>query len=471
MEQARLIVKALADAGHQAYIVGGAVRDLLLGKSSQDIDIATSASADEIRQAAAAHGWGTVEVGAAFGVIIVVVGETTYDVATFRAETYGEDSHRPEQVQLGVSLTEDLQRRDFTMNAMALDIDGNIIDLFGGRDDIAAKLIRTVGNPYERFAEDALRMFRAARFAACFGFRLDPAAQAAFSPNLARVAGLSVERVRNELQATLIAPWASVGLKIMMVTGLLAAECRNTEQRVARSVPILPELGRLPGLPQNARYHKYDVWTHTLATVDNVPAAAALRWAALLHDVAKGWPGVRTVNKYGQPSDPGHERVGAEVAEQILLRLKVSSAVTGQVAWLIRRHLILPVPEEKKVLGWLRRLARDFRNIREFRQQVDQLLELHRADRLAGHTMPDIETLDRVKELVAAICRQVPFYPGQLSISGKEIAARLGTGPQVGKFQLNLLERIQTGELANTRDSLLAALTARLKRQPVSNQD
>lgn len=464
METARTILATLNAAGYEAYIVGGAVRDLLRGVQPVDIDIATSAVPDRVIALAVSKGWKAITVGAAFGVVAVVAAGQSYEIATFRSEKYGTDSHRPEIVELGVSVREDLARRDFTINAMAMDFSGKIIDLFKGQDDLAAGVIRAVGNPQERFAEDGLRMFRAARFAARFNFSLEPDTFRAIPANLERVNGLSVERVRNEIEKTLLAKFASQGLAILLKTGLIATSCRARNQRQAYTVPILPELCHLEGLPQNPRYHLYDVWRHTLAVIDLAPCDSVLRWSALLHDIAKGCPEVRTLNREGQPSDPGHDKVGAEMAATILKRLRVERHLSERVVWLIRHHLVLPVAEPKAILKWLKRLAEGFKNELQFQAALTQLFALHAADRLGGHTKPDIDGLNAVKEITKAILGKVPFFPTQLMLSAREIATKLGGGPEISRFQQNLLTRIQAGQLENEPAVLMAALDARRRR-------
>lgn len=464
METARKIMAALAAAGHEAYIVGGAVRDILRGVQPVDIDIATSAVPERIAGIAEKQGWKAIMVGAAFGVVAVVAVGRNYEIATFRSERYGIDSHRPESVELGVSLAQDLARRDFTINAMALAADGRIIDLFGGREDLTAGIIRAVGTPRERFAEDGLRMFRAARFAARFNFTLEVDTFKAITANLERVSGLSVERVRNEIEKILLADFAVQGLDILLKTGLLATRCQARDQRQVQAVPILPELCHLDGLPQNPRYHLHDAWQHTMDVVALAPCDLVLRWAALLHDIAKGWPGVRTVNNEGQPTDPGHDKAGAAAAVQILRRLRVERHTAERVVWLIRHHLIFPSAEGKAVLKWLRRLAEGFKNESQFQTALLQLFALHEADRLGGHTQPDIDGLCAVKKVTQTILSEVPFFPAQLVLSARDIAAKLGSGPEVGRFQQNLLTRIQAGQLLNEPAALAAALNARVRR-------
>lgn len=464
METARRIMAVLAAAGYEAYIVGGAVRDLLRGVSPKDIDIATDAVPADIMAVAGGQGWKAVPVGAAFGVVAIVAEGRTYEVATFRTERYGADSHRPAAVTLGVSLAEDLARRDFTINAMAMDSGGAIIDRFGGQEDLAAGIIRTVGRPEARFAEDGLRLFRAARFAAQLGFALASDTYSAIPASLGRVNGLSVERVRMEVEKTLQAEFAAQGLAIMMQTGLLAARCQAREQGQAHAVPVIEELCHLDGLAQNPRYHRLDAWQHTLAVVALTPREPVLRWAALLHDVAKGWPAVRTVNREGQPADPGHDKAGAAAAAAILDRLRAERPLRERVAWLIRHHLLFPAAERAAVLKWLKRLTGEFTAAEQFKAALSQLFALHKADRLGGHTEPDLAGLEAVQTIARALLDEVPFFVSQLALSGREIAAKLGSGAAVGLFQQDLLMRIQSGQLVNDHNTLLAALAARVRR-------
>lgn len=465
METAKKIIGKLEAAGYRAYIVGGVVRDIVCGVAPEDIDIATEAEPEQIIAIAQSQCWKAIPIGIAFGVVAVVAEGRAYEIATLRSERYGVDSHRPETVTLGVSLEQDLARRDFTINAMAMDVSGQIIDLFGGRKDLAAGVIRAVGNPRQRFTEDGLRMFRAARFAARFGFELEEQTLQAIPVALPRVNGLAVERVRSEIEKTLLAEYAVQGLTILQKTGLLSANCQTREQGETYQVPILPELARLVNLPQNPRHHLHDVWQHTLEVVALAPCTPILRWAALLHDVAKGWPEVRCLNKEGQPSDPGHDKIGAQAAVSILSRLKVEPQIVARVAWLIRHHLFFPEVEEKAVMKWLKRLLdKRFKTAGDFAEAISQLLALHEADRLGGHTHPDITGLHEVRLLVQGILRDIPFFPAQLAVSGREIAAKLGCGLQVRDFQENLLNRIQAGQLPNTPAALQAALEARARR-------
>lgn len=469
IKQAKAIISALTEQGHSAYIVGGAVRDHILGKSPDDIDIATDAHPSEIRQIARSSGWKTIEVGAAFGVIVVLVQGTPYEVATYRSEVYGDDSHRPVSVTFCPALYDDLARRDFTMNALAMDASGGIIDHFGGLADIRQQIIRTVGEPERRFAEDGLRMLRAARFAAQLGFNVEKATCQAMEKTLSRVAGLSVERVRTEIEKILLADYPEQGLDILLQSGLMVQSCRSREHGRDAVVPVLPELVHLAGLPQNPLFHYYDGWGHTLAAVKNTPKDLTLRWAALLHDVAKGWEGVRIINKKGAYSDPGHDVKGAQLAADITKRLKLPCEQGKRIVWLIRNHMRIPAAEYQAALKWLRRLSRDFSRPKDMEEAVGQLLTLHYADRIGGHVEPDIEHWEAVFSLTRQIWRQIPFFPPQLAVSGQEIAAKLGAGRQVGLCQQDFITRIQAGALQNTKNSLLAALDAKARRSKMKN--
>lgn len=464
MKQARRILEVLTQAGWQAYMVGGAVRDLLLGINHIDVDICTDAQPEEIRALMAAQGWKTSEVGAQFGSVLVVVDGIPYDVTTFRREEYGADSHRPERVEWGASLLEDLSRRDFTINTLCLDVRGDLHDPFGGLDDLRLGRIRAVGDANVRFAEDGLRMFRAARFMAQFGFSLDKEIFPAIVANRERVRGLSVERVRNELEKTLLAKYAGKGLHVLRVTGLLGETCRARNEGAEEAVPILPEVLHLYQLPQNPRHHRLNVWRHVLETVEGIEPQLVLRWAALLHDVAKGLPGVRSVNGQGEWTDHRHDMVGTQLAEAALHRLRVDPVVARRVVWLVRNHMHSPALTGKSITRWLRKRAVCFRTPQELEEAVGQLFALYWADARATRTLPN-GSLENLLQEMQPVMREIPFFISQLAVSGGEIAAVLGAGPQVRAFQQDLLRRIQSGELRNEAASLRQALEARARRQ------
>lgn len=458
-----MLLTALTSAGYESYLVGGAVRDILLQIKPQDFDIATTALPEDICKVAHHAGWKCHKFGMNFGVLVISINGMGIEVATLRGEKYGQDAHRPECVWFTNNIEDDLARRDFTVNAMAIDAQERLIDLFGGQRDLKNKVLHTVGNPEARFGEDALRMFRACRFVAQLGFDLADDAYSAISRNLHRVNGLSVERITQELNKTLMAPFAGIGLDILVTTKLAATVCHGKEHGFAKLVQVLPELEHLVDLPQNMRYHRFDVWQHTLATVSGVPSNFILRWAALLHDVGKGLAGVRTINKEGQPADFGHEKVGAELAADILARLRVKPIMVKRIKWLIANHMRFGfhMLQRRKVSArWVRHEAQSgqFRSQAELAEGYSQLLELCLSDIRASRAKPDtIHTALQYGKLLQDIAKNMPVHTADLAISGDDLVDILGKGKQIGCFMRSALQRVQEETLVNEHQALKKA--------------
>lgn len=463
----RRVMEIISGAGYEVYVVGGAVRDMLLGREPKEYDICTSACPVAVLTLAAENGIKAYKKGAAFGVVAWILEGQEIEICTFRTELYGDDAHRPEKVEFVWALEDDLARRDFTVNAIAMRPDGRIEDPFGGQADLKAGILRAVGDPEERFEEDALRMFRACRFVAEYGFRLALGTKEAIARSLDRVAGLSVERVRDEIDKTLQAEFAAKGLELLRDTGLLATTCRGRVNGRTVALPVLPEVSRLAGVEQNPEYHQLDVWEHTLRVVAGVPSDPVLRWAALLHDVAKGLPGTRCVNRRGLPADYGHAGRGAEITREILERLRFSPSFVRRVTWLVRHHMNHPRPTEQAVMKWLRRLASDFHGRTALLEAVEQSLVLRKADILGGKVDPArvLAENERLREVVAKVTSQVPFYAEDLAISGGEVAELVGRGPQVKQVMDDLVVRIQGGHLENEPAALKEAVRKRAWRK------
>lgn len=240
-------------------------------------------------------------------------------------------------------------RRDFTVNAMAMDRSGRLYDAFDGLSDIAGKRLRTVGDAGERFSEDALRLFRACRFVAQLDFTADSSLVEGMESAFPRVSGLSLERVRQEVDRLLVSKHAARGMDLLVRSSLARCSCRIKEKGAYTEVPILPELSHLVGLPQQKEFHKYDAWYHTLAVLEAASPELLLRWAVLLHDVAKGMPGIRAIRK-GRLTDYGHDKKGAEMARDILTRWRRSPAFTEEVVWLVENHMrfhFLPIHRKR----------------------------------------------------------------------------------------------------------------------------
>jgi tRNA nucleotidyltransferase/poly(A) polymerase len=464
-------MQIISEAGYEVSVVGGAVRDMLLSREPKEYDICTDACPRAVMTLAAENKIKAYRKGAAFGVMAWILEGEEIEIATYRTEIYGKDAHRPEKVEFVWALEDDLARRDFTVNAMAMNLRGEIFDPFGGRKALEEKILRAVGDPEERFEEDALRIFRACRFVAEYGFRIEDETREAIVYALPRVAGLSVERVRDEIEKILLAPEAVKGLRLMQETGLFSTACRCRSCGSEEIVPVLPELDRLVGIEQNPAYHSFDVWEHTLRVVENITPEPLLRWAALLHDIAKGTPGVRRLNKHGLPADYGHARVGAEIAFNIMNRLRMPPSFTGQVAWLVREHMDFPAPTEEAVVKWLKRLSSGISGRKELTEATRQSLILRGADLLGGKVDSEETVRENViLENIVQLCLiKVPFYVEDLVISGGEVASLVGRGPQVKQMLNILLERVQNGDLPNQQAALREAVRKKALRMGITD--
>ncbi len=340
----------LREAGHQAYFAGGCVRDLLLGVTPKDYDVATSATPDEI----VALFPKTFSVGAHFGVILVCTPQAdapdiATEVATFRNDGAYSDGRRPDAVRFSTSPEEDVLRRDFTINGMLLDparfaetgdVAAATLDFVHGREDLAAGIVRAIGQPKLRFAEDKLRMLRAVRFAARLGFRIDEATAAGVHCLASEIGQVSQERIRDELTRILTEGGARQGFELLYELGLLSR--------------ILPEAVRMRGVAQPPQYHpEGDVWVHTMLLLEKLPSGCSttLAWGALLHDIGK--PATYQPPNPAVPGDRirfnGHVEVGVRIAEVILARLRFSNEDTAQILALIKNHMRFgDVPQMKE---------------------------------------------------------------------------------------------------------------------------
>jgi poly(A) polymerase len=430
------IVARLRAAGHQAYFVGGCVRDLLLGREPQDFDVATSALPDEVLTLFEK----TFAVGAHFGVVLVCTGEPeiTTEVATFRSDGVYSDGRHPDAVRFSSSPEEDVKRRDFTINGMLLDPANNqVLDYVGGRNDLQAGLIRAIGDPGDRFAEDKLRMLRAVRFAARFAFDLESRTAIAIRKLAPAVSQVSRERVRDELTRMLTEGHAQRAFEMLDATGLL--------------VQVLPEVVRMKGVAQPPQYHpEGDVWVHTMLLLAGLPAGCppALAWAALLHDVGK--PATFRVAPDRIRFD-GHVETGVHIAEDICRRLRFPNHETEQILLLIANHMrFADAPKMKEST-----LKRFFRL-----PHFDQHLALHRLDCLASHG--SLKLYDFARERFETLPEdQVRPH---LLLTGRDlIEAGYHPGPQFSEM-LAMAEDAQLEGAVHTREQALALV---LEQYPV----
>ncbi len=434
-EVGRIAFKLLR-AGYSVYLVGGAVRDTLLSLTPRDYDLATTARPEAVLAL-----WPqAVADDAAFGRVLV----EGVDVLTLRREAEYRDRRRPSRVVFSRSIRADLARRDFTVNAMAVDLaGGTVVDPHGGRDDLAVGVLRCVGPAGRRIAEDALRVLRAVRFRAQLGFSYHPALARALTAAAADgcLESLAAERVRDELEAMLCAPGCGLALRDLRRHGLLGA--------------VLPECLPMVGCTQNNPMHVHDVWEHSVRAVETITAAAHLRWAALLHDCGK--PACRTLDDGGTTHFYGHEVAGAEIAACALRRLRFAQARVTEVAALVRRHMFSYGPQTQ--LGAARRLLLGLGP-----GGVADLLELRRADRQGsrwgqGYGPEGERLLRHLHELATS---GEGFARGDLAVDGNDVMRelRLGPGPRIGAVLAALHEQVLDDRLPNRREPLLAWLRA-----------
>jgi len=319
-EKAAALLDALTRVVEPAYLVGGSVRDLLMGRAAADFDFTTPLHPDEVEARVRAAGRRPYLVGKKFGTVAFKLEGHMVEVTTFRAETYDEGSRRP-NVSYLADLGDDLARRDFTINAMAMH-DASVIDPHDGQRDIEARVVRAVGTAKDRFREDPLRMLRAARFASQLEFTVEPATAAAIAHGAAGILTVARERWVAELDRLLVGPGALYALRLLADSGLLRY--------------LLPELQLQIGYDQDSRWHDRTLWEHTLGVVSGMPQDVTLRWAALLHDVGKPYA---RFEKPGRATYVGHERIGAEIVDRTGLYLRWPVARREEVRELVLSHL------------------------------------------------------------------------------------------------------------------------------------
>lgn len=416
-QHASQIIQSLRQAGFQAYLVGGCVRDLLLEREPEDYDIATDALPEQVMELFPK----TYAVGAQFGVVLVPDHDgKTVEVATFRSDIGYSDGRHPDEVRFSKTPQEDVQRRDFTVNGLLMDpISGQVLDYVNGRADLERGIIRAIGNPEARFAEDKLRMLRAVRFAARFGYILEMGTMAAIQKLAPQIKQVSAERVRDELTKMLTEGRARLAFFMLYATRLLQE--------------VLPEIAAMKGVEQPPEFHpEGDVFIHTLLLLDNLPkpVSASLAWGALLHDVGKpptfrkGPDRIRFDN---------HVDVGVKMAEGICERLRFSNEETEQILALVDNHMRFAHATQMSE-STLKKFLR--------MPKFDEHLELHRLDCVASNGI--MTSYDYVREKMAATPPEV-MRPAPL-VTGEDLIA---VGYQPGPRFKEILEAVEDGQLEN----------------------
>jgi len=424
-------INALEQAGFAAYAVGGCVRDSLLGLNPQDYDLCTAALPDQTEQVFAGHR--LVLAGKKHGTVGVVTDSGVVEITTYRTEGAYRDNRHPDWVKFVPDITEDLARRDFTVNAMAYSPTRGFADPFGGRADLEAGILRAVGDPELRFREDSLRILRGVRFAVRYGLTPDKATEEAMLSLAPLMDNLARERVFEEL------------CKLLMVA---------TAEDLLRFGPILaqviPELKPMLGFDQHSPYHAFDLFTHTAHVVENVPADLTLRWAALLHDTGK--IPTFTRDETGRGHFYGHAGESAKIADSVLRRLKAPTALREDAVEIIGAHMNKIEPTKKAVRRYLNRMGPE---------KFEMLLLQQTADMCSKGIIhpPVLEHFAELRQIRDALLSEdTCFCLKDLALNGHDLMALGYEGRAIGEILNRLLELVLDEQVENTKEALLNAL-------------
>lgn len=431
-EKANYIIKTITDAGHEAYVVGGCVRDSILGREPGDWDITTSAKPEEVK----ALFRRTIDTGIQHGTVTVMLDKEGFEVTTYRIDGKYEDSRHPKEVTFTPNLVEDLKRRDFTINAMAYNDESGLVDIFGGLADIESKTIRCVGDARERFQEDALRIMRAIRFSAQLGYTIEEQTRDAIKELAPTLKNISAERIQVELTKLISSPHPDT-LRMAYDMGVTKV--------------ILPEFDKIMETPQNHPHHIYNVGEHTLKALLEVDADKVLRLAVLLHDIGK--PETLTVDEEGLTHFHGHEAVSAEMSRVILRRLRFDNDTISQVTKLINYH-----DYGNSVEPDLRMVRRAVNKIGE--DIFPMLLQVKRADTMAQSEYMRREKLDNLEQWKILYDRIIEEKQcvslKTLAVTGTDlIAMGMKPGKEIGEMLHKLLDVVLENPEYNTKEQLL----------------
>ena len=439
------LITRLEQAGYSAYAVGGCVRDSLLSLVPHDWDLCTSARPEEMLEVF--RGERVAETGLKHGTLTVIVDHVPYEITTFRTDGAYTDHRHPDSVSFVREVAGDLSRRDFTVNAMAYSPRTGLVDLFGGQEDLARRVIRCVGVPRERFTEDALRILRALRFASVFDFDIDPETDAALRELAPTLENVAAERVRDELFKLLCGP--GVGRILRAYPDVIAC--------------VIPDVRPMIGYDQRNHHHSYDLWEHTVQGIEGVPPEADLRLTMLLHDTGK--PSVCTLDEKGEAHYRGHQAASAEIAERVTDALRCDRETRERVIRLVRHHDI-PMRTDSGAVN----LDRTFllRRLNRFGEKdLRALFLIHCADRTAtGYSSGEREQqrlAERMGALDALLAEQPCFTLKDLAVNGNDLKALGLRGPALGDALQQLLEAVMDGRVPNEKVALNDFVTKFIK--------
>lgn len=428
------IITTLINHGHEAFIVGGCVRDSLLGLEPHDWDICTSATPDEMKQCFG--NYHVIETGLKHGTLTVVLDGEQYEVTTYRVDGEYSDNRHPDVVRFVTDIKSDLSRRDFTINSMAYGVFVGLIDYFDGEQDLKQKVIRCVGNPNDRFREDALRIMRALRFASTYRFSIEKQTAASIHELSHLLKNIAVERINVELSKLL----CGVGAKNILrdyidVLGI-----------------FIPELLPMVGFNQNNPHHIYDVWNHTTEAVKNAENVLVIKLAALLHDVGK--PHCYTEDEQGIGHFYGHANISMDITETVLKRLKFDNDTIHNVVELVKYHDADIQPRNKHVKRWLNKIGED---------GLKRLVALKRADVMAQSELDREERLIQLDDVLmcieTVIAQQQCFSLKDLAVNGRDLMdTGVPQGVQIGVVLNGLLDMVLDEQIENDQKALLEAV-------------
>ncbi|MGH4051473.1 MAG: CCA tRNA nucleotidyltransferase [Clostridium sp.] len=431
----RIILETLGNNGYEAYIVGGSVRDFVIGTSlPNDYDITTNALPEEVIKMFNK----TIPTGIKHGTVTVMINGDGYEITTYRIDGQYLDNRRPEVVTFVSSLKEDLARRDFTINALAFNEGNGLVDYFGGEIDIKERIIRAVGEPNKRFKEDALRMLRAIRFASSLDFDIEEKTMIAIKVNYKLIVNVSNERIRDELCKMLVSNNVAKALLLLEETKLLEV--------------ILPELQLQVGFDQRNPHHDKDIFNHTLSVVEKCPPKLNLRLAALLHDISK--PECFTMDKEGIGHFYGHDKRGFKLSGKILRRLRFDNQSISEISVLVKEHMnVLIKPTDASIKRLINRTGMDL---------IEDLFNLQRADALSS-CLPEIRIQQIAKveeETMAFLQSNVPLCIKELDVDGKDLIKEfsLRQGKEIGDMLKFLLDKVLENPAINTKKQLIAII-------------
>lgn len=432
-EKAALLISQLESHGHEAFIVGGCVRDALLGRAPNDWDICTSASPEEMKRCFS--NLRVIETGVKHGTLTVLAEGVPFEITTYRIDGEYSDGRHPDQVLFTSDLREDLSRRDFTINAMAWHPQTGLVDPFGGARDLKRGSIRCVGKPEKRFREDALRIMRAVRFAGQLGFRVDAETERALYQYCPLLDKIAAERMRMELDKLLCGAAAEKAL-------------RDYREIIAH---FIPEIRPMFGLDQKNRHHIYTVWEHTLRTVSQIPDKPLLRLCAFFHDIGK--PGSMTVDEDGCGHFYQHEILSEELTEQAMKRLKYDNDTRETVLAVIRSHSVVFRPDSKQARRLLGKLGEE---------RLRLLIELELADVKSQNPLYREERVANIaafrEKMEEVLTEEQCFSLRHLAINGRDLLCLgIPQGPEIGRILNVLLEQVMEETLPNEPDALKEA--------------